>query len=346
MTNLRNEKEIMQAWSSADKALVSVACITYNHEKHIKDAIEGFLIQETDFPFEILIHDDASTDNTPNIVRKYVEIYPNIIKPILQTENQYSKGKRIFHIVTSLCVGDYVAICEGDDYWTSPKKLQIQFEAMEAHPECYISFHPVEKVSHGKKLGLMGMLHDERTILSTNYILNNGITFMPTCSLMIAKKSIDAIKSDNELNTFFNEWATSFFVKIHHSLHGGALYINKIMGSYTVSAAGSYTERVAKDIDFNISGIYHTNEAFERYDGITGYKFHSKIKKEQQKLFWRLLGDEQIPIDKRVDFFRKIHGKLSIYSKFKWVFLYKNGHGKHVIYHVFKSLKNNFLKRK
>ncbi len=134
----------MQAWNPADKPLVSVACITYNHEKYIEDAIEGFLVQETDFPFEILIHDDASTDNTANIVREYAEKYPNIIKPIFQKENQYSKGKKIFPIVTHLCAGDYIAICEGDDYWTDPKKLQTQVVFLEENPDYVITYTAVK----------------------------------------------------------------------------------------------------------------------------------------------------------------------------------------------------------
>ena len=144
MVNLRTEKEIIQAWNPADKPLVSVACITYNHEKYIEDAIEGFLVQETDFPFEILIHDDASTDNTANIVREYAEKYPNIIKPIFQKENQYSKGKKIFPIVTHLCAGDYIAICEGDDYWTDPKKLQTQVVFLEENPDYVITYTAVK----------------------------------------------------------------------------------------------------------------------------------------------------------------------------------------------------------
>jgi len=145
MKNLRTEKEIMHSWNQGDKPLVSVSCITYNHEKYIDDAIEGFLIQETDFPFEILIHDDASTDNTANIVCTYVEKYPNIIKPIFQTENQYSKGVKInpeFNFPRAK--GKYIALCEGDDYWTDPKKLQIQVAFLEENPDYVITYTAVE----------------------------------------------------------------------------------------------------------------------------------------------------------------------------------------------------------
>jgi len=145
MANLRTEKEIMQAWNLMNKPLVSVACITYNHEKYIEDTIKGFLIQETDFSFEILIHDDASTDNTANIVREYAEKYPNIIKPIFQTENQYSKGFKM-NIAFNFprAKGKYIALCDGDDYWTDPKKLQTQVVFLEENPDYVITYTAVK----------------------------------------------------------------------------------------------------------------------------------------------------------------------------------------------------------
>ena len=109
---------------SSKNPLVSICCITYNHEKFIKDAIEGFLMQKTDFPIEILIHDDASTDGTTEIIKKYEKEYPDLIHAVYQTENQYSQGKKVFPILANQASGKYIALCEGDDYWTDPLKLQ------------------------------------------------------------------------------------------------------------------------------------------------------------------------------------------------------------------------------
>jgi len=115
--------------------VVSVCCITYNHELYIKDTIEGFLIQETDFPFEILIHDDASTDRTADIIREYEARYPNLIKPIYQIVNQYSQGNMPGSINTIRSRAEYIALCEGDDYWTDPRKLQMQVDFLETNPK-------------------------------------------------------------------------------------------------------------------------------------------------------------------------------------------------------------------
>ena len=139
----RTEQEIMQNWKTDDKPLVSIACATYNHENYITEAIESFLMQETDFPFEVFVHDDCSTDNTATVIREYGKKYPNIIKSIYQKENQYSKGVRVTgKFIFPRAQGKYIAVCEGDDYWTDLLKLQKQVEFMESNSDyalCYTS---------------------------------------------------------------------------------------------------------------------------------------------------------------------------------------------------------------
>lgn len=116
--------------------LVSICCIAYNQEQYIRETLDGFLKQKTNFPFEILIHDDASTDRTADIIREYAAVHPGIVRPLCQTENQHSKGIPVgvtFNYPRAQ--GKYIALCEGDDFWTDPLKLQKQFDFMEANPE-------------------------------------------------------------------------------------------------------------------------------------------------------------------------------------------------------------------
>lgn len=123
--------------------LVSICCITYNHAPFIRRCLEGFLIQKTHFPVEILIHDDASTDGTDEIIREFVHRYPDLIHPLFESENQYSIGNQnvIDFYNYSRARGKYIAYCEGDDYWTDPNKLQKQVDFMELHPDYSVSFH-------------------------------------------------------------------------------------------------------------------------------------------------------------------------------------------------------------
>ena len=123
--------------------LVSICSITYNHAPYIRQCLDGFLMQETNFKYEIIIHDDASTDGTTEIIKEYAEKYPDLITPIFQSENQYSKGLRGFYakFVFPRAKGKYIALCEGDDYWTDPLKLQKQVDFLEANPEYVMCTH-------------------------------------------------------------------------------------------------------------------------------------------------------------------------------------------------------------
>ena len=134
---------------NAENILVSVICDVYNHEPYLRDCLEGFVMQQTNFQYEILIHDDASMDNSVKIIQEYVEKYPHLFKPIYQKENQYSKGVGIWRdIQMPRANGKYIAICEGDDYWIDPLKLQKQVDFMEANPEYSLCFHKVKVLSH------------------------------------------------------------------------------------------------------------------------------------------------------------------------------------------------------
>ena len=127
-----------------DYPRLSIVCLAYNAAAYIRQALDGFLMQKTRFPFEVLVHDDASTDGTSDIIREYVEKFPETVRAVLQKENQFSKGVTVSsRFLWPLVRGKYVAVCEGDDYWTDPLKLQRQVDWLDAHPESSVCFHPV-----------------------------------------------------------------------------------------------------------------------------------------------------------------------------------------------------------
>ncbi len=124
--------------------LVSIRCTVYNHEPYLRQCLDGFVMQRTNFPFEVIVHDDASTDGSAAIIREYAEKYPDIIKPIYETENQYSKHDGSIAramIAAAHPHATYIAICEGDDYWTDPDKLQLQVDFLESHPNYFMTCH-------------------------------------------------------------------------------------------------------------------------------------------------------------------------------------------------------------
>ena len=127
--------------------LVSICCLTYNHAPFIRKCLDGFLMQQTDFPIEILIHDDCSTDGTTEIIKEYAAQYPDVIFPLYEEENKYSRGGagKMDLYNYNRARGRYIAYCEGDDYWTDPLKLQKQVDFMESHPEYSVCFHGFEE---------------------------------------------------------------------------------------------------------------------------------------------------------------------------------------------------------
>lgn len=123
---------------------VSVCCVTYNHEDYITQCLDGFVMQKTNFAFEILVHDDASTDKTAEIVKEYETKYPDLFRCVYQTENQFLKQNTLVNILFKMAKGKYIALCEGDDYWIDPYKLQKQVDFLEANEDFSICFHPVK----------------------------------------------------------------------------------------------------------------------------------------------------------------------------------------------------------
>lgn len=243
MRNLRTEDEIIANWKGdIDQPVVSICCITYNHEPYIEDALEGFLIQETDFPFEIIIHDDASTDKTADIIREYADAYPQIIKPIIQTENQYSIDVHSpFKNTWKQAKGEYIALCEGDDYWTDAQKLHLQLELC-VHHNYSVVFHSATELNlktNEKKIVSRAQEKNGRVGLIDS-VKGRG-AFMPTPSLFFPKKLVI-----DKVDWFDKSFPIGdFFLQMILSYSGEIFYIDQPMCVYRRNSIGSWTESQA-----------------------------------------------------------------------------------------------------
>ncbi|OBK19907.1 glycosyltransferase [Mycobacterium asiaticum] len=161
---------------------VSIVSVTYNHESYIRDALDSFVAQQTDFPVEVVIADDASTDSTPKIIQEYADRHPDLFRPILRSENIGVLAN--FTDALSAARGEYLALCEGDDYWTDPLKLAKQVAYLDQHPETTVCFHPV-RVSHED--GRVGDVefppkawwHDfsVNALIARNFIQTNSVVY-------------------------------------------------------------------------------------------------------------------------------------------------------------------------
>ncbi|HNT27663.1 MAG TPA: glycosyltransferase [bacterium] len=203
---------------------VSINCLAYNHEKYIKDALDGFLSQKTDFEYEVLIHDDASTDKTADIIREYEKRYPHIIKPIYQTENQYSKGIRpTFAYNLPRAQGRYIALCEGDDYWTDPLKLQKQVDLLEKDPAVAVCAHNYDIRTmrpDGSSFMERPLCRIAARSYSTAEIIAKGM-FVKTASLVFRRALIEEMLADIEYHLGFRvgDYPLLFFLSTKGPLH-------------------------------------------------------------------------------------------------------------------------------
>ena len=139
--------------NNSEDLMVTICCTAYNHEPYIRQCLEGFVMQKANFHFEAIVHDDASTDGTAVIIQEYAEKYPNIIKPIYETENQYSKKDgSLAKIMNEHMHGKYIAMCEGDDYWIDPLKLQKQVDFLEQNLDYVFCCHRYKIYDENKML--------------------------------------------------------------------------------------------------------------------------------------------------------------------------------------------------
>ncbi len=144
----RSEKDLTRNWQSGEPPLVSVVCITYNHERFIRDALESIMAQETDFAFSVIIGEDCSSDSTLSIIEDYCRLYPDLIR-LIKNEKNLGVVENFFRTIQS-AETKYVAICEGDDYWTDTSKLQTQIDFLQNNPDYSMVCHPVAILNETK----------------------------------------------------------------------------------------------------------------------------------------------------------------------------------------------------
>ncbi|MGP1586938.1 MAG: glycosyltransferase family 2 protein [Treponemataceae bacterium] len=241
------ENEITKNWDNKTIPLVSIVCNTYNHQDYITDAINGFLIQKTDFPFEILINDDCSPDNTQTIIKEYAEKYPAIIKPIFNKKNKFSQGiDTLFDCIANYAKGKYVAICEGDDFWIDPNKLQMQVEFMEKNSDYGMSFTKTKQYIHKKNTFLMKNFGTYRSFES---LIKDGNS-IPTLTTVIRKDL--CLKFIEQINPDSKRWLMGDLpLWIFISNESKIKFFNKVTSVYRIlEKSASHDKDIEKKFDF------------------------------------------------------------------------------------------------
>jgi glycosyltransferase involved in cell wall biosynthesis len=243
--------------------LLSILCITYNHEKYISDALDGFLMQQTSFPYEIIIHDDASTDGTAEIIKKYEQEHPKLIRAIYQTENQYSQGIIVEEPLYRMARGKYIAICEGDDYWIDAQKLQKQVDFMMTHPDCSICYHKVLfKYENDEEKNHIFPEFTGDILFSREEFFGRYIS--ATCSIVIENNYVDELFKIGK-KTGTGDIALAYFF----ATKGKVGYLDDLMGVYRLHDQSVYhpLDDLNKDL-----AIFNSFVRIKRNLKIRGYR--------------------------------------------------------------------------
>jgi glycosyltransferase involved in cell wall biosynthesis len=229
--------------------LVSVLCPTYNHEKFISQCFDGFLIQQTSFPIEIIVRDDASTDGTANIISTYAARYPHLFRILLYAENQFRQGLRALPSMLPLARGDYVAVCEGDDYWISPRKLEKQVAALENNPKCVGVFHPALMLHEKSGEIINGHFYGppfKAPQFTLDDLLEHATCFIPTCSFLTRLNHRTEFLRFEEDRIHLRRqgvgtWNTDYPFHVINAMNGTYAFIDEAMAVYRIHPQGIYS---------------------------------------------------------------------------------------------------------
>lgn len=292
-----SQEKIKKTWVSKN-IMVSIICNSYKHKKYIHTALNGFLSQITQFPFEILIHDDASEDGTAEIILEYQKLYPDIIKPVIQKNNKYSQGISInYEYNYPRARGKYVALCEGDDYWIDPYKLQKQFIALESNPNINICAHSAYQISPSGEVHKMCFYTNREKIFSVNDVILGGGGFLPTASLFYR---IEIITKTGE---FFKKYGGfingDVILQFLASIKGGVLFLPDPGCVYRQFTENSWSHRMQTEYDYNVMVKMKRIELYEKLDEFTNYEYNKYIKKRMKKLIFDFLTNPYIEKTKK-----------------------------------------------
>jgi len=261
--------------------LVSISLVAFNQGDYIREAIESCLMQKTNFAYEIIVHDDASSDKTPQIILEYANKYPEKIIPIIQTENQYSKGVEIIaKFIVPKAKGKYIAFVEADDYWIDPKKLQRQIDFLESHPDFSMCFTATKHIYPGtSKIPRIKRYRNNDSTCPPKDVIVRGGSLLDMISA-VSKRSI----FNNIPDWYYYRHLWDVSIPLLSLLEGKIHYQNEVTSIYRVNSPGSWTQNTAKNYEKRKKYIKNSIRITDGFDEETGYKYHKFVNKKINSL--------------------------------------------------------------
>ncbi len=253
---------------------VTVVCTCYNQASYIRDALEGFIAQKTSFPYEVIVHDDASTDGTSEIILEYAKRFPKLIIPVIQTENKVSQGIGIYKdYISPLVHGRYIAKCEGDDYWIDENKLQKQFDFLENNKDYTMVVHNAYVIDYAANIVYLSEKSDyDKDKTMEDIIHEGGGLLNPTASFFyrVNAKKIDCSN--------FNAPVGDHFMMMSLVAGSKLRWMSEPMSVYRYGAVNSFTGRVRAGNKESIERYKQRYiSALKSMDEATSYLYHDSF---------------------------------------------------------------------
>jgi len=329
----KTEKEVMDEWKGDIKnPAVSIVCATYNHEEYISEALDGFLMQKTDFPFEILIGEDCSTDRTRQVVMEYHRNFPNIIKPIFWKVN-VGAGKNWCSLLNA-ARGKYIANCEGDDFWTNEKKLQTQVDDFLKHPEYKLSFHACSQLSNDGSL-VKPKLMKMKKFYSVQDVINGHFHLLQTNTLVFRRNILDNLSMDLLRNSPVGD----VWIRTAAAIPNGAIYTNRDMSVYRIHSNGSWSSSMIDSKQFLIF-VARMLQSIDDFDSYWEFKYTKEFHAYKNNFIKSVYRNSRLTVEDRAIFLEKNSSFVTVVDKLKWSFLYKHS----VLISFLSKVKAGFIK--
>ncbi len=266
--------------------MVSVCVLTYNHANYIRQTLDSILAQDLKDGMEVLIHDDASTDGTADIIREYEAKYPDIIKPLYETENQFSRSeiKNISGIYNfPRAQGKYIAMCEGDDYWTDPRKLTRQVRYMEKNPGCTMCFHSAIQINSDVVSKKQMRPYRKSQRITPAEIIDKKSGY-PTASLLLRADLMKALP-----DFYMQAPIGDIPMQLTMAAAGYAYYIDEPMCAYRYNAPGSWTRDMYSSPDFKEKQLDYRDRMlrmYDQYNEFTKHKYSGNIQRAKERIIY------------------------------------------------------------
>jgi glycosyltransferase involved in cell wall biosynthesis len=287
-----------------ENPLVSISLVVFNQEDYLRQAIESCLMQNVEFNYEIIIHDDKSTDNSAKIIQEFAINYPEMIVPIIQTENQFSKGTEIISkYIVPKAKGKYIAFLEADDFWDDPQKLQNQTDFMETHPNVSMCFTATKrfKATNPEKYKIKRYRNRDSVVSPEDVILIGG-PLVDMCSVM-TKSSVFA----NIPDWYYSSRMWDNTVPLLSTIHGEIQYLNVVTAAYRENTPGSYTQNNKIYNEKRINHIRTTLTLLESFNRSTNFAYQKYVNRKMNVISNGLL----LLIDPEADDFIKYYSQLT-----------------------------------